>query len=310
MTAKDQTLPNTDVTELPLSVRLRQFAGNAVTRAILGLAMALPYEKRVPFTGWVTARLVAPLAGWDKRIRRNLAYAWPELPQAEVDRLVRAVPDNAGRSLIESYSHADLRPRLEKLTPEGPGWPEVLKAHEEKRPIFFISGHFGNYDAARMTVALHMGQIATLYRPMSNYYFNRHYVEALGSVASPIFPRGRRGLAEMMKYIRGGNALALLIDQHAGGGAALSFFGQRAFTALSATELALKFNGLVVPAYGIRQPDGLNFRIIFEDPIPHSTAEEMAQQLNDSLEAQVRQHPEQWLWFHRRWKSETGEVMS
>jgi KDO2-lipid IV(A) lauroyltransferase len=43
--------------------------------------------------------------------------------------------------------------------------------------------------------------------------------------------------------------------------------------------------------------------MVIEAPIPHDTPEAMTQALNDSLEAQVRAHMDQWLWTHRRWKT-------
>ena len=96
--------------------------------------------------------------------------------------------------------------------------------------------------------------------------------------------------------------LGLLIDQHMAHGAALTFFGRTAMTALSAADLALKYGALVVPVYGIRRPDGLDFDIVVEEPIPEGTPEAMTQALNDSLERRVRDHMDQWLWIHRRWK--------
>jgi KDO2-lipid IV(A) lauroyltransferase len=78
--------------------------------------------------------------------------------------------------------------------------------------------------------------------------------------------------------------------------------GRKARTSLSAAERALKYNCLLVPVYGIRQPDGISFELLIEPPIPHSTPEIMTQALNDSLEAQVRAHMDQWFWVHRRWR--------
>ena len=89
-----------------------------------------------------------------------------------------------------------------------------------------------------------------------------------------------------------------------GHGESLSFMGKPARTALSAAELALKYDALLVPVYGIRQPNGLDFKILVEPPIAHTTASEMTQALNDSLERLVRQHMDQWMWVHRRWKPE------
>ena len=45
------------------------------------------------------------------------------------------------------------------------------------------------------------------------------------------------------------------------------------------------------------------FDLVIEPPVPHSDPLTMTQALNASLEAQVRAHPEQWLWIHNRWKT-------
>jgi KDO2-lipid IV(A) lauroyltransferase len=106
----------------------------------------------------------------------------------------------------------------------------------------------------------------------------------------------------MVRHLRSGGMLGMLIDQHMGHGAPLTFFGKTALTALSAADLALKYDALLVPTYGIRGPDGLSFTIVVEAPIPAGTPEAMTQALNDSLEALVRRHMDQWFWIHRRWK--------
>jgi Kdo2-lipid IVA lauroyltransferase/acyltransferase len=107
-----------------------------------------------------------------------------------------------------------------------------------------------------------------------------------------------------VRHLKSGGMLGMLIDQHMNHGAALQFFGHTAQTALSAAELALKYNALLVPTYAIRQPDGLSFQIVVDAPIVHGTAEAMTQALNDSLEQKVRGHLDQWFWVHRRWKGD------
>ena len=286
--------------------RLGQYLVNIVLGGMVKLALALPYRMRMPLIGWVTSRIVSPLAGWPRRIRANLAYAWPEMPADQVEAVVRQVPDNAARTLLEIYSGEEFKDRLRDITPEGPGWAALEEARATGRPVFLISGHFGNYDAVRAFVAMRYGQVGGLYRPLNNVYFNRHYVRAIAQTSLPVFERGRRGLAEMMKFVREGNIMAMLSDQHFGHGAPLTYFGKTAFTALSVPEIALKYDALILPCYGIRQEDGLSFRLLFEDPIPHSTPEEMGQRLNDSLEGMVRQYPGLWLWLHRRWKDGEG----
>ncbi|MCG6903848.1 MAG: lauroyl acyltransferase, partial [Rhodobacter sp.] len=76
-----------------------------------------------------------------------------------------------------------------------------------------------------------------------------------------------------------------------------------AWTALSAAEMAVKYDALVVPIYGLRHADGIGFDIIVDTPIPHGEPLTMTQAMNDSLARLVRDHMDQWFWIHRRWKT-------
>ena len=184
----------------------------------------------------------------------------------------------------------------------GEGVAALEAAHEAGRPVLLVTGHIGNYDAARAALLARGYRVGGLYRPMNNPYFNDHYVQAISRIGTPLFPRGRQGLGDMVRFLRSGGMLGIVIDQYMRAGVELDFMGHPALTALSAAELALRYDALVVPTYGIRQPNGLDFDLVFEAPIPAGTPEAMTQALNDSLAAQVRQHPDQWLWTHRRWK--------
>lgn len=286
----------------PFLTRAGQYTANLILSAPLKLALCLPYRPRVWLMGAMMSRVLAPLLGYRKRVRDNLDLVWADLPEADKRRLARQVPENFGRTLVEIYSGAQLKDHLADTKPEGPGVAALEQAHAEGRPVILVSGHFGNHDAVRATVSRDFSPVGALYRPLDNSYFNEHWEAAIESVAEPAFARGRRGLAQMVKYLRSGNIIALLVDQHVSDGADLTFFGHPARTTLSAAEMALKYNALVLPVFGVRQPDGYGFRAIIQDEIPHASAEDMAQAMNDALEAMVRQHPEQWFWVHRRWK--------
>lgn len=280
----------------------RQWLTNAAIRTLLALLLALPYRWRVPLCGWVVSRLLSPLAGWPRRIRANLALTQPDLPEPEIRRMIRAVPDNIGRTIIEIYSGAEFIARATHLPLTGPGVPELEAALAARRPAILATGHFGNYDAVRAAL-IHRGYpLGALYRPMSNPWFNAHYVRAIGTIGQPLFEQGRRGMAQMLRHLKAGGMLGILPDQRMRNGAALQFFGVEARTALSTAEMALKYDAVLIPTYAIRQADGLSFQIVVDAPIPRGTAEQMSQALNDSLEALIRKHPEQWLWVHQRWK--------
>lgn len=277
-------------------------------RAIIGLAMLLPYRWRVPLAGWIVSRLVAPIAGYSKRVRTNLAYVMPDLPKAEVKRLVRAVPDNAGRTLIEVWSGKAFTSRFSQASLTGPGVAALKEAHATGRSVVLITGHIGNYDAPRAALIAAGFPVGALYREMNNGYFNPHYVAAISGIGEPVFPRGRRGLLALIKFLRSGGMAGFLNDIYMWDGADLQFFGKPAPTALSAAELALKYDALVVPVYGLRTASGLDFEVRCEAPIAHTDAKSMTQAMNDNLEAIVRDHMDQWFWIHRRWKPEQAET--
>ncbi len=276
---------------------------NAVFVALMTVARALPYRRRIPAMGWVFAHLVAPLAGYGRRVDHNLGLACPELSKPARRDIARAVADNAGRSLAEIYSGAEFTARIAAADPlTGPGLPALAEAAAAGRPVILAVAHFGNYDAIRAALVARGWPIGALYRPMNNTAFNAHYVAAMQAIARPLFPRSRSGMMAMLRFLKAGGVLALAFDQHKGDGALLRFFGLPTRTVLTPAELALRFDALLVPIISIRQPDGLSFRVEVGLPIPHSTPEAMMQALNDDLEGQVRAHMGQWFWVHRRWK--------
>lgn len=281
---------------------LVNWASDRVIRTLISVTRAVPYRWRVPAMGWVTRAVVAPLAGFQRRAETNLARVFPDMPQARRRRIARAAADNSGRSLIENYSNRALQERMQTVQPTGPGLAALEAAQAEGRPVILISGHFGNYEAARACLVARGMAVGGLYRPMRNPYFNDHYRQTMETMGGPVFPQGRSGTKGFIRHLKAGGVLVLLTDQYNPRGATLRFMGLPALTALSAAEMALKYQALLIPFYATRQPDGLSFAVALEAPIAPSDPETMMQAFNESLEARVRAHPEQWFWIHRRWK--------
>jgi KDO2-lipid IV(A) lauroyltransferase len=285
---------------------LRHWLQDRVLRGLIWLLLCLPYRWRVPLCGWILSRVIAPVAGYRRRVRQNLKLVLPDLPADEVARISRAVPDNVGRTVIEIYSGPEFIARTASQPLTGGGVAALEEAHRSKRPVILVTGHFGNYDASRAALIARGYRVGALYMPMANPYFNEHYVKAISGIGTPLFPRGRAGLSAMVRHLRTGGMLGMLVDQHMSHGETLTFFDRPALTALSAAELALKYDALLIPTYAVRRPDGLSFDIIVEPPIPTGAPEAMTQALNDSLEVLVRKHLDQWFWIHRRWKVPPG----
>jgi Kdo2-lipid IVA lauroyltransferase/acyltransferase len=90
-------------------------------------------------------------------------------------------------------------------------------------------------------------------------------------------------------------------------GIPVPFFGRPAMTAPALAVLALRFDCDVLPAR-VERLDGARFRLTVFPPLPlprsgepHADAAALMYLVNVTLEAWVRDRPEQWLWVHRRW---------
>lgn len=290
----------------PKKVRLSRRAGHYLTNTfivgLIRLALVLPYKTRIAFVGWVVQHVIGPVAGYRARALDNLAMIWPQMPQERRAEIASKCLNNVGRSFIENYSAREFPKRMAKNTPTGAGVAALEKAAEQGKPVILVTGHYGNYEAMRACLVARGYDIGGLYRNMKNPYFNAHYVQTMEAFGGPVFPQGRRGTAGFVRHLKDGGQLVLLFDQHVFGAPALDFLGQPANTALSAAELALRYDALLIPFYGIRQADGVSFDTVLEAPVPHSDAVTMTQALNDSLTARVKADPEQWFWVHRRWR--------
>ncbi len=278
------------------------WAVDRALRTLIGTAALLPYDRRVGFVGAVTRRLVAPVAGYHRRSLANLAMIFPELDAAGRRRIAEAAAENAGRTLAEIFSGEDFVARAAAAEASGPGMPAIEAARAAGRPVILVSGHIGNYDVPRGWFAARGVAVGGLYKPLGNAAFNETYVERIAGVSGPVFERGRRGLGRMVGFLKQGGVLGILFDQRIPQGVPLDFLGRPALTALSAAELALKYDALMVPAYGLRRPDGLSFDFVTEAPIPPSDPATMMQAATDSLAARVRAQPGQYFWIHKRWK--------
>jgi len=252
-------------------------------------------------------RTLGGITGYRSRAAEQLAYIFPDMPQDAGRHLADAVLDHFGRVMIENYSVDELLARADSWPCGGPGWEAFTQARDAGRPILLITGHFGNHQAVRAALRRRGCAVGGLYRRLNNPYANAQYVASVEAFGGKTFPRDRRGLAGFMATLRKGGpdaTLMMLIDQYAGNGELLDFLGKPAPTALSAAEIALKHDALMIPIYAERQENGLDFAVTLEAPIAHGDARQMTQALNDSLAARVRARPEQWFWVHRRWKPE------
>jgi KDO2-lipid IV(A) lauroyltransferase len=275
---------------------------NQASRAVIGAVRLLPYAKRVPFMGAVMRKGLGGVLGFRKRAETNLAMIYPDMAPDERRRIADGVLDNFGRTLIENYSHPEFAAHLAETELSGAGVEALAKATAEKRPVLFVTAHFGNHEAPRQILTRMGHSVGGLYRPFANPYFDADYRRTIGALGGTVFAQGRRGTIGLIRYLRDANQGVLFYDVCYRPGEKLDFLGKPAMTALSAAEIAIKVNAVVLPYYGVRNPDGMTFTAIIDAPIAASDPISMTKEMNARLETQIAAHPEQWFWVHRRWK--------
>ncbi|MCB1389593.1 MAG: lysophospholipid acyltransferase family protein [Rhodobacteraceae bacterium] len=280
---------------------IRETFRDRATLALVSALLWLPFGTRVRLAGWI-GRSLGRLGPIRPRVAASVRHFLPDLPEAEVTRIAAEVPGNLARMIVEVVSARDLAALAATLPIEGPGLAALDAAHAAGRPAILVSAHFGNYDAWRLAL-IHRGYaIGGYYKELGSPALNRRYVEAVSASGQPMFPDTPDGLRGVVRFLRSGGMLGILVDLDRPQGALVDFLGQPTRTVLSMAEMALRYDALLVPIWGIRTPGKPGFRVQVDAPVPPSNALTMTQALNDAFAAQVRSRPEQWVWWHNRRK--------
>lgn len=272
-----------------------------ILRGLFGAAKLLPYGPRGRVMSAATRRVIGPLAGYRRRALDNLAFVWPELDPGARRRIARQVLDNMGRTLIENYSASDLAQHLGQTEATGLGLTAIAEAKAAGRPVLFVTGHFGNYEAPRHVLTRMGYTIGGLYKPMSNPYFNAHYARTMEGISGPLFETGHKGTMGFARHLKRGGMATMLFDVADSSAENLPFLERPARTSRAAATIALRCNALLVPYFGTRR-GGTGFEIDVEAPIAETNPEQMTRDMTARLEARVLKDPGQWFWVHRRWK--------
>ena len=268
-------------------------------RAILRALSAFPLSTRRAAIGRLAEVLVARTSLGERPLK-NLALVFPDMPEAERRALARAAARESGRTLAGIWMNDALAEEVAQVPPEGEGLDVLRDAHAAGTGAILISGHYGQFDAVRHALRAEGMEVGALYRPSNNVHYDPLFRAGLEMAGQPIIAKGKQGMREMLRHIRAGGFMALLVDQYQKGAPKLDFLGHPARTTLSAAELALRYGVPLVPCFA-PWGDGVR-RIVIEAPIPPSDPETMMAEFNARLGSWVRRHPSQWYWLHRRWK--------
>lgn len=255
--------------------------------------------------GGAIGRAIGPRLGISRRALANLRRAFPDKDESEHRRVLAGMWENLGRAVAE-YPHlgricAADSPRVEIVNGEG-----VVGLLSDDRPAIVFGGHFGNWEVGPAVVHRLMGSsLLSVYRAANNPWIDRLTRYRLG--ARRAVAKGAEGGRAVMRHLRQGGHLAMLVDQKQNDGLAVPFFGRDAMTAPAIARLAMRFGCPIVPIR-VERLGGARFRVTV---LPAMTVGENGEaatdvlatmtRINALIEAWVRARPEQWLWLHRRW---------
>jgi len=237
-----------------------------------------------------------------RRFEREVLQVFPDMPRGERALLSRDMGRNMGRTLFEIYHCAEFQDQADKFDVSGPGLATLEAASAAGKGAIIVSGHFGQWEAVRAVLKARGMETGAVYRPQTNLHYQRRLLAGIEAGGMPILETGTIGTKALVRHLRSGGFIAILLDEKYAGGERIPFLGRPALTSLAAAQLALKYGVPMVPAYGTRTGDGSTFKVEFEDAIPPTDSHTMTQAFNDSLSARVLANPEQWYWLLRRWE--------
>jgi len=206
-----------------------------------------------------------------------------------------------GRTLFEIYHDSEFQTQHHKFNASGPGLDALKEAHAVGKGAIIVSGHFGQWEAVRAVIRMQGLESGAVYKQHKNRHYERRIRAGIEAGGKPILATGRVGTRALVRHLRDGGIISILLDEKYSEGVRIPFLGHDALTSLSAAQLALKYDLPMIPAYGIRIDDGNAFHVDFEAPIPHTDSITMTRAFNDSLSARIIADPEQWYWMLKRW---------
>lgn len=273
-------------------------------KAVLTVFGLMPWKTASNAGGWI-GRTVGPRLAASRKAIRHIRAAMPEKTEDEARAIMVGMWDNLGRVMAE-YPHLAT---IAKETPT-PVHAEELKAIDAAgTTILFLGSHLANWEVAPGVLLEHGIKMNAVYRRPNNPYTAR-ILEACRTYGGQLrqFPKSKAGMLQMFKALKDGNHVAMLIDQKYNEGIDATFFGMTARTSTTFFDLAQRFDCPLYPGRVVRH-EGTRFVLDMGERIPMHDAQgnirdvaDVIQDYHTVLERWVREHPEQWLWLHRRWR--------
>lgn len=241
----------------------------------------------------------------------NIRLCFPELDAKQQAALVKESFRSNGIGLFESATGWFRNPeRLRRYT-RVHGLEHIEKALQHGKGILLLGGHYSTLDLSGSLVTLFIEADVTQ-RDHDNPLFNAVMTRSRESRYG--IALGRKDLRGLLRRLKANRIVWYAPDQDYGtrNSVFAPFFGVPAATITATARIAGSSGCKVVPFSHFRHDDGIGYDIYFHPPLedfPSGDDIADATRVNQALESEIRKHPAQYLWMHRRFKSKPDESM-
>lgn len=272
--------------------------------AALRLLAALPFDGALAFGRRIGPFVVRALPSRARIADTNLALAFPALDAPARERLATRNFRQLGMAFAET-AWQWFRPAAgyrDRFTLEGAEHLDAALARG--RGVVLLQAHFTLIDLSAHTMCTRW-PIACVYDPPKNALYGLLQRRQRERWMVQTIPN--RDIRAMVRRLRDGGIVWFSPDQSvsaARGGVATRYFGVPVSTSSGTARMIAMTGAALVPMIPVRSDDGRRYTLRVLPAVDIDTSDTVAatQAINDLLEAQVRAHPEQYLWVHRRFK--------
>ncbi len=255
--------------------------------------------------------LIMKLAKKDKGIAKyQLDFCFPEIKESEREKILRNTFRNVGTTLFEALVIKKFKKNVEKWI-HFENESIVHELLDQGNGLVLLFGHVGNWEFYPTIYDMLGVEGVAVSSKIGDSKLDDFLLATRESTKCRMLHRGdRKSAKEILKCFRNNEMILIAIDQDTRIKALfVDFFGRKAATAIGPATIAHKFDAPVVSGYGCRREDGTHlFRFEALSTKPYQGTEEEIEQLTNkysqSLENHIRMYPDQWVWFHRRWKNQ------
>lgn len=293
--------------------KLRRWIEYWVVIGLSGVAGIWPIRVNQK-AGTILGLLAYRLARKDRGIAEyQVDFCFPELSSQAKKQMVMDTFINLGKTLMETLV-------LNKFRKNRDRWIQLVnadvveEASKQGRGIIIVFGHLANWELIGIVfekLGLH-GCI--LSSPIGDQKMDRILLENRRSDHIEVIHQGSKmAPIQVANTLRKGNCLLLAFDQdNRVESVFVDFFGRKAATPRNIAYLAQRYHCPIVSAFSHRLNDGTHqyqFERLFSGPYSKETDNtlQITQHISDALEKHIRTDPSQWVWIHRRWKTQPDD---